>query len=179
MCLFTVDPVTKTAGILSIPRDTWVKIPGYDYYKINPAYFLGDADKLPGGGPGLAMKTVHQFFGVDINYYGQIDFQAFITFIDQLDGIYLDIPEEIKVDPLGPGNTVVLEPGRQRVFGAVALGYARNRYTDGKDFDRSKRQLQVIMAIRDRVLSGPGYFPRPIAAAPPCTKSCPLASAPT
>jgi LCP family protein required for cell wall assembly len=166
MWLFTVDPVTKTAGMMSIPRDTWVQIPGFDYAKINTAYFLGEAYNLPGGGPGLAVKTVENFIGVPIHFYAQIDFQAFVTLIDQLDGIYLDIPEEIKVDPLGPGNTVVLEPGRQRVFGAVALGYARNRYTGGNDFDRSKRQLQVIMAIRDRVLSRPGYFPRLIAAAP-------------
>jgi LCP family protein required for cell wall assembly len=158
MWLLTIDPVSKTAGMMSIPRDTWVQIPGFDYAKINTAYFLAQANNLPGGGPGLAVKTVENFVGVPINYYAQIDFQAFSDFIDQLDGIYIDVPVETKVDPIGPGNTVVLEPGRVRMFGAVALGYARNRYTGGSDFERSKRQLQVIMAIFDRVFQ-PNYLP--------------------
>ncbi len=158
MWLFTIDPVTKTAGMLSIPRDTWVFVPGFDYYKINTAYFLGEANKLPGGGPGLAIKTVENFLGVPINYYAQIDFTAFVDFIDAIDGILVNVPEEIKVDPIGPGNTVILQPGEQRLYGAVALGYARNRYTDGNDFDRSKRQAQVIMGIRNRALK-PSFLP--------------------
>jgi LCP family protein required for cell wall assembly len=159
MWLFTIDPVSKTAGMMSIPRDTWVNVPGgYGYAKINQAYFFGEADKLPGGGPALAMRTVEEFLGVPINYYAQIDFSAFVKFIDKLDGIYIDVPEEIKVDPLGPGNTVILQPGRQKVWGDVALGYARNRYAGLGDFDRSKRQLQVIMGVRERVMQ-PQYLP--------------------
>ncbi|HEX9013280.1 MAG TPA: LCP family protein, partial [Anaerolineaceae bacterium] len=102
MWLLTIDPISKTAGMMSIPRDTWVNIPGFDYAKINTAFFLGQANKLPGGGAGLAVKTVEAFLGVPINYYAQIDFQAFSDFIDILDGIYIDVPEEIKVDPIGP-----------------------------------------------------------------------------
>lgn len=52
MILLTLDPQTKTAGILSIPRDLWVSIPGFQHGKINTAYYLGDAYQLPGGGPG-------------------------------------------------------------------------------------------------------------------------------
>ncbi|MCL4562716.1 MAG: LCP family protein [Chloroflexi bacterium] len=152
MWLLTIDPVSMTAGMLSIPRDTWVAIPGFDYYKINTAYFLGEANHLPGGGPALAIKTVEDFLGVPINFYAQIDFQAFVDFIDAIDGVLINVPEEIKVDPLGPGNTVILQPGEQRLYGAVALGYARNRYTEGNDFDRSERQAQVILAVRNRVL---------------------------
>lgn len=165
MWLLTIDPVTKTAGMLSIPRDTWVFVPGFDYYKINTAYFLGEANHMPGGGPGLAIKTVEDFLGVPINYYAQIDFNAFVDFIDLIDGIIVNVPEEIKVDPVGPGNTVILQPGEQRLYGAVALGYARNRYTEGNDFDRSKRQAQVIMGIRNRVLK-PRILPLLIAQAP-------------
>lgn len=162
MWLLTVDPVSKTAGLIAIPRDMWVNIPGFGYAKINQAYWFGEVNKMPGGGPALAMRTVEEFLGVPINYYAQIDFAAFVNFINKLDGIYVDIPEEIKIDPLGPGNTIVLEPGRQRLMGEEALAYARNRYTTGSDFDRSQRQLQVIMAIRDRVLQ-PSYLPRLIA----------------
>jgi anionic cell wall polymer biosynthesis LytR-Cps2A-Psr (LCP) family protein len=58
MILLTIDPLSKTAGMLSIPRDMWVNIPGFGYGRINTAYNLGAAYKLPGGGPALAMKTV-------------------------------------------------------------------------------------------------------------------------
>ena len=74
MMLVTIDPLTRTAGMLSIPRDLWVDIPGYGHGRINTAYFLGEQDRLPGGGPELAMKTVEKFMGVPIQYYVQIDF---------------------------------------------------------------------------------------------------------
>lgn len=158
MILFKIDPLAKTIGILNIPRDLWVNIPGFDYYKINMAYFLGESAQLPDGGPGLAMKTVESLLGVPINYYAQVDFGAFEKFVDQIGGIEVDVPEEIVVDPIGKGNTVTLQPGKQILAGPVALAYARARKTDGGDFDRALRQQQVIMAIRKQVLD-PIRFP--------------------
>lgn len=152
MILLTLDPLNKTAGILSIPRDMWVAIPGFQHGKINTAYYLGDAYKLPGGGPGLAVKTVEQFLGVPVNYYAQIDFEAFVRFIDEIGGVKIDVPEKISVDPLGDNNTKTLKPGVQTLTGALALAYARNRHTQGGDFDRAKRQQQVILGIRNRIL---------------------------
>ncbi|HEY6073428.1 MAG TPA: LCP family protein, partial [Anaerolineales bacterium] len=76
MILFTIDPLSKTAGMVSIPRDMWVNIPGYGYSRINTAYSTGEGNKVPGGGPGLAMRTVEGLLGVPIQYYGQIDFHA-------------------------------------------------------------------------------------------------------
>lgn len=152
MILITLDPVSKTAGMLSIPRDLWVNIPnGYGYHKINQAYFFGALNKIPGGGPGLAVETVKKFLGVPINYYAQVDFMAFTDFINELGGITIKVPAAIKVDPLGEHNTVFLQPGTQLISGEVALGYARARNTDGGDFDRSKRQMQVIEAIREKI----------------------------
>jgi polyisoprenyl-teichoic acid--peptidoglycan teichoic acid transferase len=155
MILLTLDPLTKSAGILTVPRDLWVSIPGFKHGKINTAYYLGDAYKLPGGGPGLAIKTVEQFLGVPINYYAQIDFGAFVKFIDEIGGVKVDVPENITVDLLGSGSATkkTLQPGVQVLPGEWALAYARARYTEGGDFDRSKRQLQVIMGIRDRIIS--------------------------
>jgi polyisoprenyl-teichoic acid--peptidoglycan teichoic acid transferase len=153
MILLTIDPLTRTAGMLNIPRDLWVNIPGSGYGKINTAYAIGEGSRLPGGGPGLAVKTVEYFLGIPINYYAQVDFSAFEQFIDHLGGIEVDVPEEIKVDPIGPGNTVILQPGKQTLDGPVALAYARARNTEGADFDRGNRQQQVIEAMRDRVLS--------------------------
>lgn len=166
MILLTVDPLTRSAGILNIPRDLWVSIPGFDQYaKINTAYFLGQAYKLPEGGPGLAVETVEQFLGVPINFYAQIDFYAFEKFIDLIGGVDLDISAEIKVDPIGPGNTVVLKPGKQTLEGPVALAYARQRYTEGGDFDRANRQQEVIMAILNRVTE-PDRFPNLLTKSP-------------
>lgn len=153
MMLLTVDPATRTAGMLSIPRDLWVNIPGFDYGKINTAYYIGEVYDLPGGGPAMAIQTVEQLLGVPINYYAQIDFAAFVAFIDQIGGIEVEVPEEITVDPVGPHNTVTLQAGMQKLDGATALAYARNRDTFGGDFDRAARQQQVILAIRNRVLN--------------------------
>lgn len=155
MILLTLDPQTRTAGILSIPRDLWVAIPGFKHGKINTAYYLGDAYKLPGGGPALAVKTVESFLGIPINYYAQVDFSAFVRFIDEIGGVKIDVPYEITIDLLGKGfqTKKKLKPGVQTLPGEWALAYARNRYTEGGDFDRARRQQQVIMAIRDKIVS--------------------------
>jgi LCP family protein required for cell wall assembly len=169
--LMTIDPVTRTAGMLSIPRDMWVNIPGFGYSKINTAWTLGEAAKLPGGGPGLAMETVSQFIGVTVHYYVQVDFDTFVSFINMIGGIDVYVDKRLVLDPAGPGQDhFVLNPGDFRhLNGKRALAYARCRYvsqgcTDG-DVGRAKRQQQVILAIRDKVFD-PAYFPQLLAQAP-------------
>jgi LCP family protein required for cell wall assembly len=152
MMLVTIDPLSRTAGMLSIPRDLWVEIPGYSHGRINTAYFLGERDRLPGGGPELAVKTVEKFMGVPIQYYVQIDFGAFVKMVDEIGGVELTVYEDLFIDPIGRDNTVKLEPGNYRFDGELTLAYARVRYTEGGDFDRATRQQQVAMAIRDQVL---------------------------
>jgi LCP family protein required for cell wall assembly len=153
MILLTIDPLNENAGILNIPRDLWVAIPGgFGYGKINTAYPIGEGNKWPGGGMGLAMDTVEALLGVPIDYYAIIEFSAFERFIDEMDGINILPPSEIAVDPIGPGNTVVLKNKPYRLDGPTALAYARARYTEGSDFDRAERQQQVILAIRDRII---------------------------
>ena len=178
MMLVSMDPQSRTAGILSIPRDMWVNIPGFDYAKINTAYFLGEAYQLPGGGAGLAVQTVQDFLGVPINYYAQIDFDAFVAFIDELGGIDINIPKKIKVSIKG-GYTVndkinnktytreekLLHAGLQTLDGATALAYARDRHTAGGDYDRAKRQQQVVDAVRARILNF-NMLPKLISKAP-------------
>ncbi len=167
MILLTLDPLSGTAGILSIPRDMWVDIPGFGHAKINTAYYLGDAHKLPGGGPALAIKTVEQFLGVPINYFAQIDFEAFVRFIDEIGGVKINIPQAITVDLLGAGSATkkTLKPGVQVLPGEWALAYARARYTEGGDFDRADRQQEVLLAIRKQILSF-NMLPTLIAKAP-------------
>lgn len=151
MVLLTLDPINQTIGMLSLPRDLWVNIPGYGYGRINTAYQIGEGVKYPGGGPALAMKTVEAFLGVPVDYYAQIDFFAFEQFVDIIGGVKLDIIETIKVDPIN-GEIKTLKPGVQTLNGSLALAYARTRKTDGADFDRADRTQQVIMAIRSQTL---------------------------
>lgn len=155
MILLSLDPLTQDAAILSIPRDLWVDIPGgFGYGKINTAYSLGESNQLPGGGPALAMKTVESVLGIPIQYYAQVDFGAFVRFVDELGGVKLNITEPITIDLIGSGKETKkkLKPGVQTLPGEWALAYARARYTEGGDFDRARRQQQVILAIRDRIL---------------------------
>lgn len=168
MMLVTIDPISKTAGMLSIPRDMWVNIPGYGYSRINTAYASGEGDHLPGGGPGLAMKTVSQFLGVPVDYYLQVDFNVFVDMMDWVGCIYVNPTEKMILDPIGPGmDKVVLTPGgtRELCQGWKVLAYARDRHTSGGDFDRAKRQQEVVLAIKDKVFD-PEVFPTLISQAP-------------
>jgi LCP family protein required for cell wall assembly len=152
MILLSMDPLNNAAAVIAIPRDMWVAVPGFGYYKINTAFRLGELYNLPGGGPGLAARTVEEFLGVPVHFYAQVDFQAFVDFIDHINGIKITVDEPFTVDRRGKWNTVVLEPGTYVLDGEYALAYARNRSTEQDDFDRSQRQLEVILAIRQRVL---------------------------
>jgi len=160
MILLTIDPLAKTAGILSIPRDMWVNIPGFGYSRINTAYSSGEGNRLPGGGPELARKTVEQFIGVPIQYYAQIDFLTFVEFIDLIGGIEVYNDEELRLDPVGEGKDKIRLTccGLRRMNGEKALAYVRYRKGDEGDVGRAKRQQKAILAIRDKVLS-PENFP--------------------
>lgn len=152
MILVTVDPFSQSIGALSIRRDLWVNIPGYDYHKINSAYKLGEDYNLPGGGAGLAVKTVEEFLGVPIHFYARVDFDTFVKLIDEIDGVKLEFTEAITADWKGTGEMFTIEPGTYTLPGTYALAYARYRGGDDGDIGRGSRQMQVIQAIFDRVL---------------------------
>lgn len=153
MILLSIDPVTKTATMLSVPRDLWVSIPGFDYGRINESYFNGAAFNLPGGGPELARQTVEQFIGVPVQYYAVIEFNAFIKFIDELGGVQVRPDQPVTIEKFGGGQRQVLEAGKSYTLdGELALAYARERHTQGGDIDRARRQQEVIMSVRNRIL---------------------------
>src|SRR5215216_206206 len=173
LILLTVDPRSKTAGMLSIPRDMWVNIPGFGYSRINTAWSLGRGSKLPGGGPALAMKTVSHFIGVPVDYYAQVDFDTFVDVINLLGGVDVYNEETILLDPMAHGRdfpkTRITCCGMRHLDGRTALAYSRCRHIeqgcqDG-DIGRAKRQQKVIFGIRDKVLS-PENFPNLLAQAP-------------
>lgn len=139
----------SSAQLISIPRDTWVFVPPAQngrrggHAKINASYAWG--------GVPLMVQTVEKFAGVRIDNVAIIDFAGFEQIIDALGGVDIDVDESF---------TSIHEPhrkfekGRQRVNGAAALDYARERYAfaDG-DFARIRHQQQVIKAILDKAAS--------------------------
>ncbi len=161
MIIVTVDPQQKTGALLSIPRDLWVQIPGKlpgvpNENRINTAHVYGEISKYPGGGPALAMRTVEKNFGIPMNYYVRINFRGFRTIIDALGGIDIDVPTAVR-DPAFPNDTcgtyvLNIPAGRQHMDGNKALAYARSRH-GGTDFDRARRQQEVLYAVREKLLS--------------------------
>lgn len=175
MMLLTLDPVGRTAGMLSIPRDLYVEIPGFpDRDKITTANFKGDAYRLPGGGPQVAMDTVELNLGVRVPYYVRINFTAFEALVDLIGGIDINNPETIN-DPLYPDCCYGYDPfylpaGPQHLDGRTALKYARTRHSNGDDFGRAERQQQVVLAVRDKLISA-NSLPTLIAKAPQIIKT--------
>ncbi len=155
LMLLTVDPIGKTAGILSLPRDLWVEIPGFGVDRINQAHYFGEGFEYPGGGPALAEETVEATLGIEINYYATVNFDVFIETVNLLGGIEVEVEETID-DPKYPDNCYGFDPfrieaGRHLLYGEEALKFARTRATEGGDVDRAARQQQVILAVRDRL----------------------------
>ena len=157
MILLTLDLERKVAGMISLTRDLWLPIPGYNLTtKINTAYALGEERGYPGGGPQLAMDTVSGFIGQPVHYYVQADFNGFVRFIDEIDGVTVDVQQAI-YDPEYPTSdfgfqTFQLSPGRHHFDGETALKYARTRNMDS-DYGRAARQQQLLQAVADKLLS--------------------------
>jgi len=160
--VLTVDPDAKTAGILGIPRDLWVEIPGKDggtfEERINSAYVIGTVNNYDGGGPGLAMEVVEHTLDIPIHHYMVIDFEGFVEVIDGLGGIEVEVPEEI-YDPYyswtelpGDYDPQSFEAGLQHMDGRTALAYARIRRSSD-DLDRIQRQQRIMFAVMDKALS--------------------------
>lgn len=156
MIVVTVQPETNQVGMISLPRDLFVPIPEYQYSgKINTAYYLGEVNKYPGGGGALAKKTVSEFLGYPVDFYVKINFDGFIEAIDAIGGVDVVVPktlhdEEYPTIDYGI-ETFHIEAGPQHLDGATALKYVRTRHADD-DFQRSKRQQQVLLAIKDKLV---------------------------
>lgn len=156
MMLLTIDPLTKQAGVLSIPRDLWVPIPGYSDGRINTAHFLGDLYGHVGGGPALARETVEYNLGVPIHYHMRVNFQGFVSMVDLIGGVDIYVEETLN-DPTYPDynygyDPFYIEAGWHHIDGETTLKYARTRY-GSSDFERANRQQQVLLAILNRVTS--------------------------
>jgi len=176
LILVHVDPRAGWAGMLSIPRDSVVRVPGLGEGKINTAYSYGfnnaealyGADTAPeAAGGAMAAATVEGFLGVTVDYTAQIDFAGFERVVDTLGGITIDVPRPL-LDPAYPTEDygyerIYVPAGLQVLDGRTALRYARSRHSTS-DFDRSRRQQEVLRAILAEVrgrglLSQAGLLP--------------------
>ncbi|SDD89563.1 transcriptional attenuator, LytR family [Paenibacillus sp. UNCCL117] len=144
MMVASIDPVTKQAVLLSILRDTYVKVPGHGDDRINTAVALG--------GPHLAMKTASDLLGIPIQYYVYTDFQGFMALVDAIGGIELDVEKDMKYrDSEEPEFDINLKKGLQQLNGKTALQYVRFRHDALSDFSRTERQRKFMAAVAQKM----------------------------
>ncbi|SHJ48884.1 transcriptional attenuator, LytR family [Hathewaya proteolytica DSM 3090] len=143
----TIDEKHDKVKITSIMRDSYVNIPGHGMDKINHAYAFG--------GPTLAIKTLNENFGLNIEDFLSVNFSSLPKIIDSMGGINIPIiEEEIKHIP---GLT---KPGDTLLNGAQALAYCRIRHATGGDYERTHRHRTVMSAIYAKALkASPTSYP--------------------
>ncbi len=144
--LFVVmfDSNTKSASLLSIPRDTRVRIAGHGWDKINHAYAYGGRE--------LTQKTTEELLGLKINNYVMVDFKGFTGLVDAIGGIDIDVEKDMYYHDDWDGFTIDLKKGRQHLDGKTAIQYVRYRDEEG-DIGRIRRQQHFMMAVYDKIAS--------------------------
>ncbi|MCG1009175.1 LCP family protein [Salinicoccus sp. ID82-1] len=144
------DFMNKEMKLVSLMRDIYVDIPGYQSYKINSVYSLGGVE--------LLRQTIEQNFGIEVEEYAVVDYQAFESVVDVINrnGITIDVEKDMsaKID-------TELKQGEQQLGGQDLLAYARFRHDAEGDFGRVRRQQQVINALKDEALSVGNIFKLP------------------
>lgn len=149
MIVLSLDPVNKTAAMLSIPRDVYIDRPGVFTGKINAAYAVGGYD--------LARRVLEDLLGIRLNAYSLVDFDAFTKIVDSVGGVVIDVRRPVR-DESYPTPDYGIErlditAGPQLMDGQTALRFARSRH-DTNDYSRAQRQQLVLSALRTRMAEG-------------------------
>ena len=153
LMIAAVDPKQKQASLLSVPRDTRVKIKGHGFDKVNAAYAYGHEK--------LTQDTIENLLGVNIEHYVIINTKSFAKIIDALGGIDIDVPKRMHYeDPYDDDGGLLIDfhPGMQHMDGAKAITYVRYRDEEG-DLGRIRRQQDFIKACIDKMVS-PAVIPK-------------------
>lgn len=153
LMIATLDPKKHKAAILSVPRDTRVKIKGHGFDKINAAYAYG--------GHNLTKNTVEDLLGVEMEHYVIINVNAFTKIIDAIGGVDIDVEKRMYYeDPWDDNGGLVINlyPGQQHMDGATAITYVRYRDEEG-DIGRITRQQKFMRAVMDK-LTSPAIIPK-------------------
>lgn len=159
MMVLSIKTNEGKAALFSIPRDLYVRIPGYNQMeKINFAYAYGM--QTQGDGLRLATLTVQRVSGINIDHAVAIDFSTFKGLIDALGGVDVYVPADF-VESSQWGYTFHVPKGMNHMNSDTALYYARSRYSTN-DFDRARRQQDIIMALGKKIMSL-GILTNPIA----------------
>src|SRR5512134_1327489 len=156
MVIAILRPNEGQVSLISIPRDLWVSIPGWENQRINTAYQHGVSVGYPGGGPGLLKETILYNLGIRIDHTAMVEFDGFRQIVDTLGGV--DVPVSCpytdwrlidpSYDPFNENNWYLYTtgPGVVHMDGDLALWYARSRQKSN-DFDRGRRQQEVLRAL--------------------------------
>lgn len=145
--LTTFVPLQPYVGMLSIPRDLWVPIPGHGENRINTAHFFAEAQQ-PGSGPTAAMKTIYQDFGINVHYYLRLQFEGFKDVVNAMGGVDIALSQPMA------GYTV----GTHHLTGNKALAFARSRM--GSDDFYRMQQGQIVIKSALRQMLNPVEWPR-------------------
>jgi len=149
MIVLSLDPVNKTAAMLSIPRDVYIDRPGVFTDKINAAYAYGGYD--------LTRKVVEDLLGIRLNAYALVDFDAFTKIVDAVGGVVIDVKRPVRDESYPTPDYGVerldITAGPQLMDGQTALRFARSRH-DTNDYSRAQRQQLVLSALRTRISEG-------------------------
>jgi LCP family protein required for cell wall assembly len=153
-----IDQKNEQVGILSIPRDLYVDVPGYGKERINAVDYIGEKMKYPGGGPALAARVISETLGIPTQHWARIQMDGLARLVDALGGVdvTLDCPlyERTPNDSAPKGyEEWTLPAGQVHLDGDAARKFATYRYITS-DFGRTQRQQQLIWAIRNRALQG-------------------------
>jgi len=152
--IMSVKPRTGEVTLISIPRDLYVEMPNHNYKnKINEAYALGMRDgKDWKEGLKYSKQVVADITGLDIHYAASVDFKAFKEIIDTLGGITITLDKPFSETNQFAEGIIELPAGRQIIDGNTALLFVRARFSSS-DFDRARRQQQVLLAIKEKAFS--------------------------
>ncbi|MEK7068144.1 MAG: LCP family protein [Patescibacteria group bacterium] len=165
--LASIAPASGEIALLSLPRDLIVPIEGYGFRKINNINAFAESEQ-PGSGGLAVSQALSRVLDIPIDYYLRADFEGFVTIIDELGGIEVEVENTLD-DPRYPiagreedpnydsrFEYLHLEKGWQKMDGELALKYVRSRHAggvEGSDFARSRRQQKVLQAVKDKVLN--------------------------
>lgn len=146
MMLAAVHPAKQRVHLVSIPRDSYMELPGTGYDKLNHA--------MAYGGPKLVKQSLERFFNLKIDRYVTIDFEGFRQVVDELGGVQIEVKKRMKYTDPSDDTHIDLKPGLQTLSGEQALDYARYRKSDlgreDSDYQRIARQQEIVRALADK-----------------------------
>ncbi len=170
--IISIDTKHNKAILLSVPRDLWVNLGDNGHQKINDAYVVGQDNRFsdngyPTGGMGQLQQVIENDFGISINYYALVNYNAFRDSVDAVGGIDLTIKSsdprglyDPSIDYATRGPLVKLTNGTHHLNGAQALNLARARGDNYRsygfnqaDFDRTEHQRQMLVALKSKAVS--------------------------